>query len=735
MSVIKNKIHSVCYQNEILLSGEVARLLGRNGKDSKNNNVLGSYNNSLSGATMLHKMKKFSRWLAVAGGVSFLPLALQAQDFVNTGELKNNGTFIVQRIVTGLPAAVGGTFEYSGSIQNVQAVDYQNLRLSGSQTKSTAPLNFNVNGKLEIAPAVTLSINKGNVVTLGDSLFEKGTLFGSIQKSETLPASSQSGFGNVGSIISTTTVSLGSTTVKRTSGDTITAKNGNMPILRYYDISPTTNKYVNATLVFKFTKNELNGHDPSSLQLWRYQSADSTWRRQGGIVDTTTQTITKSGIVAFSRWTAADTAHLLGRTEYEWSPFAVQESAGNNQLVKAKDTSKTLSARLLDAYNNPLRNEKIIFSILAVPAGAVGQRFTADTVLTDTLGIAKTKIILGNKAGKYFIRARSLNITGIQLQATAAIVSGDANNDFAMDVADVTSIISHINAKIPLNGDKLSYADINQDGTVNFKDIDSIRTNILSGLIGIDSTGVPTPDILEKSQQSAAAAGTVAALDSMVARVNVEMTKVGIRINMVNTKSIVGLQAYIRFKNTISAQRTDVVYGRCQQMDIRLRSENNILRLVAYNLTNTPIDTGSGSLFRLPIILSNTADIESVYVVVSTDSGRSVQPLTTKSVAAPSQYPTTFALYQNYPNPFNGGTKIDYDIPDVEGKLKIAYLFVYDILGRRVKTLASGEHEAKRHTVFWNGTNDDGRTVSSGVYFYQLIGKDFVSSKKMVYIK
>ncbi len=684
---------------------------------------------------MLHRIKKLSRWLVLAGGLSLVPPALHAQDFVNTGQLNNNGTFIVKRAVTGLPSSVGGTFEYSGAAQNVQPVNYQNLRLAGSAVKSASSSNFNVNGRLEVAPAVSLSISKGNIITLGDSLFENGTIFGSIQKTENLPALSQSGFGNLGPVITAGSVQLGTTTVIRTSGDTLIAKNGKSPILRYYDISPANNSRVNATLVFKYTDHELNGHDPSTLQLWRFSPLDSSWRRQGGTVDTAARSVTKSGIVSFSRWTVSDTSHLLGKPEYEWMPYAVAERSGNNQLVKAKDTSRTLVASLVDAFNNPLRNEKVIFAVVSAPSDAVGQRLTADTVMTDSLGEARTRLILGNKAGRYVLSATSPSLIGIQLQATAAVVSGDANDDFATDVADLTSIIAHLNGKILLTGDKLAYADINQDGLVTVSDIDSVRNNILNGYTGIDSTGnIPGAD-LGKNFTAYGSTTALAQLDSVTARVNIEITKAGLRVNMVNTKSIAGLQAYIRFRSNVNSQRTDVVYGRSNQMDFKFRSVNNELRMVAYNLKNIPIDSGSGSLFRLPVILNSLADIESVYVVVSTDSGRSLQPLTTRTMASPTQYPSSFALYQNYPNPFNGGTKIDYDIPDVEGKLKIAYLFVYDILGRRVKTLASGEHEAKRHTVYWDGTDENGQNVSTGMYFYQLVGKDFVSSKKMVYIK
>jgi len=674
------------------------------------------------------------RWLLLAGAVSLLSPSARGQDFVNAGQLSNNGRFVVKRIVSGLPASVGGTFEYYGSAQTVQAVTYTNLRLTGTAAMNTSGGNFSVNGFLEIAPAVTLNVESGAFITLGDSLVEQGYLSGGIQKSELVSATSLSRFANIGPVIAGNGTALGITNVKRISGEAITAKNGKQSIKRYYDITAANNAKLTASLVFKFADVELNGHSPRSLELWRFSTADSTWRRQGGIVDTQRRTITKNGIIQFSRWTAADTSSLLGLPQYEWSPYAVAERAGNRQLVKAKSETQPIIARLTDAYNNPLPNHPIVFSIAVFPGGATGQRFTKDTVTTDSLGEAKTTLIIGNKPGIYQIRAVSAGLSPQLFIATAAIVSGDANDDFSSDVADLTSIVSHIRGTIPLTGDKLAYADINNDGSVDIKDIDSIRSNILDGINALDSTGI-APSVSLNKQTGGQTLFRQADIDSVTATVGFELTPTGIRVNMKNSKPIVGIQAYIRFKNGVSVNGTDVVYPRSQQMDIKVKSIGNELRLLGFNLFNSPIAADSGSLFRLPITLSSLADIESVAVIISTDSNKAVQPAVKTLLAPVNKYPTTFAIYQNYPNPFNGSTVIEYDIPDVQGKLKIAYLFIYDILGRKVRTLASGEHEAKRHTVRWDGRNDNGTAVGSGVYFYQLIGKDFVSSKKMVYIK
>ncbi len=686
---------------------------------------------------MMDRLKRLMRF-ATAGLILWnVPATVVAQDFVNTGSVTNNGTFKVKRTVTGLPSSLGGTFEYYGTVQSVQPVNYTNLRLTGSAVKSAGSGNFAVNGLLEVAPAVTLALPKGNYITLGDSLQEFGTFIGGIQKTETLLSASQSTFGNIGSKIVTTTAAMGSTRVRRVSGDTLTASNGKQGILRYYDISPTLNTRLAATLTFSYAASELNGKDPSTLELWRYHSADSTWRRQGGAVDTAARTITKSGVISFSRWTASDAANLLGRPEYEWRPAALAESGGNNQLIKARDTSGVFIATVLDAYNNPIPNERVVFTVTGSPAGAIGQSMVQDTVSTDSAGQARARLVIGSKPGRYTVTAAASGTAGIQLHATAAVVTGDANNDFAMDVADITSIIAYLNGTMTLTADQLAYADINNDGAVNVKDIDSVRANILNGVVGFDTVGAAVPELHKQSAPQFSPSAATATIDSTLARVNVEITGKGIRVNMRNSRPISGFQLFIRFSGTVGIFNTDVVYDRSQHLQIAMKSIGQEFRLVGYNLNNTPVDTGSGSLFRLPLPFASmsVSDIESVYVVVSTDSGRSVQPLTTRTVAATNQYPSTFAVYQNYPNPFNGGTKIEYDIPDVEGKLKIAYLFIYDVLGRKVKTLASGEHEAKRHTVYWDATSDNGDKVSSGVYFYQLIGKDFVSSKKMLYIK
>ncbi len=93
--------------------------------------------------------------------------------------------------------------------------------------------------------------------------------------------------------------------------------------------------------------------------------------------------------------------------------------------------------------------------------------------------------------------------------------------------------------------------------------------------------------------------------------------------------------------------------------------------------------------------------------------------------------PETFALDDNYPNPFNPSTNIGLSLPQ---KQEVT-LRVFNLLGQEVKTVYQGELDQGHHTLTWDGDNNNGESVASGVYFYRLETKDFAESKKMMLLK
>jgi hypothetical protein len=90
-----------------------------------------------------------------------------------------------------------------------------------------------------------------------------------------------------------------------------------------------------------------------------------------------------------------------------------------------------------------------------------------------------------------------------------------------------------------------------------------------------------------------------------------------------------------------------------------------------------------------------------------------------------------FTLLQNYPNPFNQTTKIQFTL----AKPGFVTLNVYDILGRKVGTLVSEHLSSGYKSVLWDGKNESGKDVASGIYFYQLRFRDFSETRKLVLLK
>jgi len=93
--------------------------------------------------------------------------------------------------------------------------------------------------------------------------------------------------------------------------------------------------------------------------------------------------------------------------------------------------------------------------------------------------------------------------------------------------------------------------------------------------------------------------------------------------------------------------------------------------------------------------------------------------------------PASFKVEQNSPNPFNPETVIKFSLPqDARVTLK-----VYNILGQVVNTLVDEALPAGNHSATWDGKNEQGRDVASGVYFYRIKAGDFESIQKMTLLR
>ena len=93
-------------------------------------------------------------------------------------------------------------------------------------------------------------------------------------------------------------------------------------------------------------------------------------------------------------------------------------------------------------------------------------------------------------------------------------------------------------------------------------------------------------------------------------------------------------------------------------------------------------------------------------------------------------------LHPNYPNPFNPVTNIRYDIGLLDGLRQNVSIHVYNLLGQRIRTLVKNMDQLGQFTIQWNGRNEAGKDMSTGIYFIQLTtGTGIVKNLKMMLLK
>ena len=128
-------------------------------------------------------------------------------------------------------------------------------------------------------------------------------------------------------------------------------------------------------------------------------------------------------------------------------------------------------------------------------------------------------------------------------------------------------------------------------------------------------------------------------------------------------------------------------------------------------------------------VVSNST-ISSLYIVEYAAYPVGVRPMA-------HEIPDGYVLYQNYPNPFNPSTKINFALEHAA----IVRIVVYDVLGREVALLANSPYSPGQYSLRWNGNNDKGTPMPSGVYYVRMLtsstsgGEQFTTSRKMLLLK
>ena len=321
----------------------------------------------------------------------------------------------------------------------------------------------------------------------------------------------------------------------------------------------------------------------------------------------------------------------------------------------------------------------------------------------------------------YYVKARwntdygELESKATPIACTTPYLGGDVNSDDVVDVNDLLSVVDFIlETELPTEI-QFRNSDLNRDDVLNVADI----IMMIDIIYGTSARKLPSSaeSIAEMSMRNGG--GTSLLLD-------------------------LEYDGFIRgVQFDLTADMSDVMFGSAMlhelQEGVMINShtlEDGTTRVLAVNLDGGLLPFSSDGFITIPVTM-NTGRGDRVKVGINDiqlidQNGESI-PVNAKgdgSVAL-ELIPMKYALYQNFPNPFNPVTEIQFDIPDIS----TVELVVYNLMGQEVRRLVNGEIQAGYHRIVWDGLNNRGESVSTGVYIYSLISPSFHSTKKMVLLK
>ncbi len=302
-------------------------------------------------------------------------------------------------------------------------------------------------------------------------------------------------------------------------------------------------------------------------------------------------------------------------------------------------------------------------------------------------------------------------------------VRGDLiGNDGIVNITDLTALIRMILQIDPYPGREtfeFFQADVNGDGALNI--LDAVRTiNVILGR----ATAKPV---------ATGPAGPVR-MDMGDVRVMPDgQTAVPIRAQF--DGGVAGLQLTLTYDPALISLGDVLPAGRLEGMSVLQHESNGTLRLVVYSIDGRTFQAaGLGTLLNLPVELTgmSSGELTISQVVFAGPQAESVPVTLMNSSVRVSSTPATFALLSNRPNPFNPSTQIAYEVPQ-QARVTLS---VFNILGQEVIRLVDQVQAPGRYVVTWNGRDEKGAGVSSGVYMYRLTSATgYSDTRRMTLLK
>jgi hypothetical protein len=300
-------------------------------------------------------------------------------------------------------------------------------------------------------------------------------------------------------------------------------------------------------------------------------------------------------------------------------------------------------------------------------------------------------------------------------------IFGDCNLDRTVDVGDAIALVHYILGELSFGSREEQTADANQDSLINVGDLVAMIDMILGRWLGPSPPMYPGPMAFVRLDYAELLAGSSGEVNVLA---DLEVPVAGAQLEIDYDPD------EISFQVPRLSERSDHFL-----MEYRDNGQGKMTVLL-YNMSNQPIPVGDGNIVSLPATLSSRVD-EKVQIklkqVVLADEKAALIPV---GDGSPSR-PIAFELGQNYPNPFNPITTIKFTLPSGEGSggMLPTSLKIYNVLGELVRTLADEPMVGGTHQLIWDGKDNRGDQVASGIYFYRLRAGGFQDVKKMVLMK
>jgi len=325
-------------------------------------------------------------------------------------------------------------------------------------------------------------------------------------------------------------------------------------------------------------------------------------------------------------------------------------------------------------------------------------------------------------------------VPSLNLLADSGVVQvdriGDVNLDTRIDVADLVNVVAYIIGNYGLPKRNYETANVVQDTLVNVVD-----------LVGIINLIYDYP--VESSPVSSSSGGEVARLsveheDNLI---DGQLTKLNVKGEF--PENIAGVQMQIDYDPSVFEFDQPELASKAGAFTLAYNDDKSgRMQILMYNYkpweTEGLIPSGLADVLYLPAkVKKNLAagDNSKVKITQAYLSNSKAGSIPTEDLTP--LVPEKFRLMQNRPNPFNPTTSIDFHLGynDASSGLQKVRLDVFNILGQQVKVLVDEYLEPGPHTVVWDGTNQVGETVATGVYLYRLQVDKAHKTKKMLLLK